>query len=381
MWGAPMIAIIARRLFSALVVVFCVFTISFLIMRSAPGSPFDADKALPAAVVANQAVVTGMAEPISGAYMGMVSEVRVEKNDSVRAGQEIHGESVPITAEEDFEVFRVVAKPGDRLAAGQAALYRKTGFFRQYITSLLSYAHFDFGTTFDSQGQRTVLENIKETLPVSVELGCYALFIALLVGVTAGMIAGWKHNTILDHTVMSFSMLGISIPSIVLGPVLIFVFIIWLQWLPAHGGWESGLWTGWGQKILPSLTLGLAYADVFARLTRGGMLDVVRQDFIRTARAKGLSNGTIIWRHAFRGAIVPSVTFLGPAVAHLLVGSVVVETVFNVPGISKYFVESALNRDYPMVMGVVVLYSTLLVLFNLLVDFAYAFLDPRVTLD
>jgi len=180
---------------------------------------------------------------------------------------------------------------------------------------------------------------------------------------------------------MSFSMLGISIPSIVLGPVLIFVFIIWLQWLPAHGGWESGLWTGWGQKILPSLTLGLAYAGVFARLTRGGMLDVVRQDFIRTARAKGLSNGTIIWRHAFRGAIVPSVTFLGPAVAHLLVGSVVVETVFNVPGISKYFVESALNRDYPMVMGVVVLYSTLLVLFNLLVDFAYAFLDPRVILD
>ena len=122
-------------------------------------------------------------------------------------------------------------------------------------------------------------------------------------------------------------------------------------------------------------------SGVFARLTRGGMLDVVRQDFILTARAKGLSDATIIWRHAFRGAIVPTVTFLGPAVAHLLVGSVVVETVFNVPGISKYFVESALNRDYPMVMGVVVLYSTLLVFFNLLVDLAYAFLDPRVSLD
>jgi oligopeptide transport system permease protein len=377
---------IARRFFSALVVVFCVFTLSFLIMRSAPGSPFDADKALPAAVVANQAVVTGMAEPISSAHTGKVSEVRVEKSDSVKAGQvlwvlEVYGELVSVNADEDFEVFRVVAKPGERLVAGQAALYRKTGFWRQYVTSLLSYARFDFGTTFDSQGQRTVLENIKETLPVSAELGCYALFIALLLGVTAGMFAGWKHNTIMDHTVMSFSMLGISVPSIVLGPLLIFVFIIWLQWLPPHGGWESGLWTGWGQKILPSLTLGLAYAGVFARLTRGGMLDVVRQDFIRTARAKGLSDGTIIWRHAFRGAIVPTVTFLGPAVAHLLVGSVVVETVFNVPGISKYFVESALNRDYPMVMGVVVLYSTLLVFFNFLVDLAYAFLDPRVSLD
>ena len=181
-----------------------------------------------------------------------------------------------------------------------------------------------------------------------------------------------------DHVVMSFSMFGVSVPSIVLGPLLILVFIVWLQWFPAHGGWAVGPWQGWGQKVLPSITLGLAYAAYFARLARGGLLEVRGQDFIRTARAKGLTERRILWTHASRGAAVPAMGFFGPACAHLLVGSVVVETIFNIPGISKYFVESAINRDYPMVMGVVVLYSIFLVLCNLVADLVHAWLDPRI---
>jgi len=378
-----MLRFFLRRVFSAILVVLSVFTLSFFIMRLAPGSPFDSDRPLPASVVANQAAVTGMAEPVVGKVDGQVTALAVKPGSTVQVGDVlmwVHQENgaVPIRATESYSVFRFVVEPGNVVEADDVVLYRQTSLWRQYITTLTSYVQFDFGTTFDSQGLRTVRENIAQTWPVSAELGLYALLIALVFGVGSGLVAGWRPNTMTDHTVMTLSMFGVSVPSIVLGPVLILVFIVWLQWLPAHGGWEVGPWHGWGQKVLPALTLGLAYAAYFARLTRGGLLEVRRQDFIRTARAKGLSERRILWKHAFRGAVVPTVGFLGPACAHLLVGSVVVETIFNIPGISKYFVESAINRDYPMVMGVVVLYSMFLVCFNLIADLAYAWLDPRV---
>ncbi len=377
-----MIRYIARRLLGAILVVFCVFSLSFLIMRLAPGSPFDQDKQLPPEVVSNQAKVTGMAEAIS-ASSGVVRELLVGRGDDVAAGQvyarlEDNGRLTEATAERDFTVFRVVRRIGEKIETGSPILYAETSLWSQYFTTVGSYARFDFGVTFDSKGQRTVLENIRETLPVSAELGLYALIIALVLGVSSGLIAGLKQNSWIDHSVMSAAMVGISVPSIVLGPIFILVFIMQLQWLPAHGGWEVGLFSGWGQKILPAITLGLVYAAYFARLTRGGMLEVIGQDWIRTARAKGLPERLIIFRHALKGAILPAVTFMGPALAHLLVGSVVVEMIFAIPGISKYFVVSAINRDYPMVMGVVVLYSSFLVCFNLLVDIAYAYLDPRV---
>lgn len=378
-----MITYILRRLLGALIVVFCVFTLSFLIMRLSPGSPFDSEREMPPLVVATQAETTGMAKPVPSPVEGTLVEARVEKNEEVSEGQvyaivKVGEEEVAVEAAEDFTVFRVVRRTGERVTAGEPILFQKTGLLGQYLTTLGHYAVFDFGTTFDSRGKRTVLENIKETLPVSMELGLYALFIAMAFGITSGLIAGLRHNTWVDHGVMSAAMVGISVPSIVLGPLLILVFVMQLQWLPAHGGWELGPLNGACQKILPSLTLGLVYAAYFARLTRGGMLEVIRQDWIRTARAKGLSDRVIVFRHALKGAILPAVTFLGPAVAHLMVGSVVVEAVFKIPGISKYFITSAINRDYPMVMGVVVVYSIFLVVFNLLVDIAYAYLDPRV---
>lgn len=378
-----MIGYILRRLFGAVIVVLCVFTISFVIMRVSPGSPFDEEKELPPAVVSSQAAVTGMAAPVLSPVTGTFFESRVEKNQEVSEGEvyavmDVDGTKTEVKAPEDFTVFRVIRRTGEPVEAGQPLAFRKTGLIRQFTTTLSSYLRLDFGTTFDSKGQRTVLENIKETLPVSMELGLYALIIALVLGIPAGLIAGLKQNSLLDHSVMTVAMVGISVPSLVLAPLLILVFILKLQWLPSYGGWESGFTVGWGQKILPAASLGLVYAAYFARLTRGGMLEVVRQDWIRTARAKGMSERVVVFRHALKGAILPAVTFLGPAVASLMVGSVVVEKIFGIAGVSKYFVDSAINRDYPMVMGVVIIYSVFLVIFNLIVDIAYAYLDPRV---
>jgi len=377
-----LIRYILRRLLGSVVVIFCVFTISFLIMRLSPGSPFDEEKELPAAVVAGQAQTTGMARPLASPRTGVVVEVLVQKNQEVEEGEpyvvlDIDGEQRAIKAPEDFVVFRAVRKKGELVEEGRPIVYGRTSLWHQYLTTLKNYSRLDFGVTFDSKGQRTVLENITETLPVSMELGAYALVIAMIFGLGAGLLAGLKQNTWIDHTVMSVAMLGISLPSIVLGPLLILVFVMTLQWLPAYGGWEP-FGGGWGQKILPAFTLGLVYAAYFARVTRGGLLEVIRADWIRTARAKGMSERIVVWRHALKGAILPAVTLRGPTLAHLMVGSVVVEKVFAIPGVSKYFVDSAINRDYPMVMGVVVIYSVFLVFFNLVVDVAYAYLDPRV---
>jgi oligopeptide transport system permease protein len=374
---------VLRRLFGAVLVVFAVFTLSFVIMRISPGSPFDQDRELPPEVVSNQAETTGMAMPVPVPTDAVFIASLVQKNAVVDVGQPyasvlIDGAPSTLVADAPFTVFRVIRRKGDSIPKGGAAVYRHTDISTQYLTTLSNYMSLDFGVTFDSRGQRTVWENIVETLPVSMELGFYALIVALVFGVSSGLIAGLRQNSWMDHTVMSAAMVGISLPSIVLGPLLILIFIMKLQWLPPYGGWEGGLGHGWEYKILPSIALGLVYAAYFARLTRGGMLDVVRQDWIRTARAKGLSDTLIVRRHALRGAILPTVTFLGPAIAHLMVGSVVVEKVFKIPGVSKYFVDSAINRDYPMVMGVVIVYSIFLVLFNLLVDVAYAYLDPRV---
>lgn len=382
-----MIRYIARRLLGAVGVVFCVFVISFVIMRAAPGSPFDSDKAHPPKVIATHAETTGMAEAINSPVGGVVAELRVRpgleisEGDVIAVIQVAGGAREEVVAKESAVVFQPVRTLGETIQAGDDLIYVKTGLVTQMWTTLVHYAQGDFGTTFASRGERTVAENIRETLPVSMELGLYALFIALALGITAGLIAGLKQNTVIDHSVMSAAMVGISVPSIVLGPLLIVIFIMKLEWLPAYGGWELGLTEVPGKKLLPALTLGLGYAAYFARLTRGGMLEVVRQDWIRTARAKGMPDRIVVLRHALKGAILPAVTFLGPAMAHLMVGSVVVEKIFNIPGISKYFIDSAIGRDYPMVMGVVVIYSVFLVLFNLVVDIAYAYLDPRVTYE
>ena len=264
--------------------------------------------------------------------------------------------------------------PAEAKAALQAQYGLDQPLLVQYGRYLKNVAQFDFGPSYKFPA-RSVREIVLGALPISLELGGLALLIAILIGVPVGALAAARQNTFLDHFPMSFAMLGVSIPNFVLGPVLIFVFALTLKWLP------PALWGDANQKVLPALTLSAVYVAYIARLTRGGMLEVTRQDFIRTARAKGLSETVVIARHALRGGLLPVVSFLGPAMARAVTGSIVVEKIFAVPGVGQYFVNAAFNRDYTLVMGVVLFYAALLILLNLLVDVMYGFLDPRVRLE
>ncbi len=219
---------------------------------------------------------------------------------------------------------------------------------------------------------RSVNEILADGLPATLLLGVCALVWALILGLGAGIIGAARQNTKWDHAFMGMAMVGISVPSFVLGPLLILLFSLTLFWFPPAG------WGTFRHVVLPAITLGTLYAAYIARLMRTGLLDVLRSDFIRTAQAKGLSERVIIFRHALKGGILPVVTYLGPAIANLMVGSVVVEKIFATPGIGPYFVDAAFNRDYFLVMGIVLLYSVLLLGMNLLVDVMYAFLDPRI---
>ncbi|MDA8884950.1 ABC transporter permease [Gammaproteobacteria bacterium] len=229
----------------------------------------------------------------------------------------------------------------------------------------------DFGPSFRYPG-RDVSEMIFTGLPITLELAVYAILIAVLVGVFAGVLAALKRNTLLDFIPMTIAMIGICVPTFLMGPLLVLIFGINLELLPVSG-WGNLP----GDKILPSITLGFAYAAYIARLSRGGMLEVLSQDFIRTARAKGLSERVVVTKHAMQGGLIPVVSFLGPAVAGLLAGSFVVETIFQIPGLGRFYVEAAFNRDYTMILGTTIFFSAMIVFFNLLSDMAVMLLNPR----
>ena len=304
-----MIRLIFNRLLVAIPVLLSVITITFLMVHSAPGGPFD--------------------------YERVVSqEVMEQLNQKYNL---------------------------------DAPLYI------QYFDYLSNIIKGDFGPSFRYPG-RNVTEMISLGLPVTLELAIYSIFFATFIGIFFGSIAALKKNTWLDYLPMTISMAGICIPSIVLGPLLSLIFGIWLGWLPVSG-WGEGYP---GSKILPVITLGTAYAAYCARLSRGGMLEVLGQDFIRTARAKGLSEFKVVVFHALRGGLIPVVSFLGPAIAGLLAGSFVVETIFNIPGLGRFYVQAAFNRDYTMILGTTVFFSFLIILFNLIADIAGAAMDPRV---
>jgi oligopeptide transport system permease protein len=209
-------------------------------------------------------------------------------------------------------------------------------------------------------------------LPITFELAFYALMIAVALGIFSGVLAALKRNTFLDYFPMAIAMLGICVPTFLMGPILVLVFGINLEVLPVSG-WD----TLSGDKLLPSITLGFAYAAYIARLSRGGMLEVLGQDFIRTARAKGLSEFSIVTRHAMQGGLLPVVSFMGPAIAGLLGGSFVVETIFQIPGLGRFYVEAAFNRDYTMILGKTIFFSAMIIFFNLLSDLAVLLLNPR----
>ncbi len=298
---------VARRLVFAIPVLLAVATITFFMMRLAPGGPFDAERRLPAAV-----------------------------EESLRARYHL---DQPL--------------------------------WRQYLDYLGNAVRGDLGPSF-RYPDRTVGELLAFGLPVSLTLGLAGLAVALAIGLPAGVIAAVRRNRAADHAAMGLAMLGVSVPNFVLGPLLTIVFAIWLGWLPVAG------WGSWRHLVLPAVTLGLFYAAFIGRLTRAAMLEVIPQDFVRTARAKGLAEPCVVLVHALRIALLPVVSYLGPASARILTGSIVVETIFSVPGVGRYFVTAALNRDYTMVLGTALVYSVLLVALNLLVDLAYGWLDPRI---
>ena len=299
-----------RRVLQLVPTLFIIVSLSFFVIRLAPGSPFASERALPPEVLRDLEAKYGFDRPL----------------------------------------------------------------LAQYGTYLSNLVRFDLGMS-TKYPQMSVAEIIGLGFPVTLQLAAVALVWALLIGINAGIIGALRQNTGWDHGAMALAMVGISLPTFVLGPLLILIFALTLYLFP------PALWGTWKHIILPGITLGSVYAAYVARLTRGGMLEVVRSDFVRTARAKGLSELLITWRHMLKGGLLPVVTFLGPTVANMMVGSVVIEKIFATPGIGPYLVDAAFNRDYFLVMGIVVLFSILLLTMNLLVDVAYGLLDPRIRFE
>ncbi|MEC7865943.1 MAG: ABC transporter permease subunit [Pseudomonadota bacterium] len=303
-----MISLILKRLGTAIPVLLAVITLTFFMVHSAPGGPFDEEKAVS-------------------------PEVLIKLNERYNLNEPL---------------------------------------WKQYFDYLSNVIQGDFGPSF-RYPSRSVTELISIGLPITFELALYAILFALMLGIVAGVISSLRPNTAYDYIPMTAAMAGICIPSIILGPSLTLVFGIWFEWLPV---------TGWGDmpgdKILPVITLGTAYAAYCARLTRGGMLEVLNQDFILTARAKGLSEFRVVIIHALRGGLIPVIAFLGPAMAGLLAGSFVVETIFGIPGLGRFYVEAAFNRDYTMILGTSIFFSCLIIFFNLLSDLVAASLNPRL---
>ncbi|MDH3510629.1 MAG: oligopeptide ABC transporter permease OppB [Gammaproteobacteria bacterium] len=263
--------------------------------------------------------------------------------------------------------------PPDIEANLRQAYHLDEPLYQQFARYIGNLARGDFGPSFQYR-DFSVTELIQSGFPVSLRLGGFAMLLALIVGVVAGTIAALRQNSSSDHVVMAVSMTGISIPNFVMAPLMILVFAVHLGWLPA-GGLGDG---GFRNMLLPVISLALPQIAFISRLTRGSMIEVLRSNYIRTARAQGLSTRAIIFTHALKPALLPVVSYLGPATAAVITGSVVIEQIFGVPGLGRYFVQGALNRDYTLVMGVVVFYGILIIVFNFLVDLIYGFLDPRL---
>jgi len=264
------------------------------------------------------------------------------------------------------------AVPAEVLEALEAQYNLNQPLWQQYISYLGDVVRGDMGPSFKYPG-RSVNELIYSGLGTTAELGFYAMLVAIFIGVIAGVTASMRPNTMQDYVPMTAAMIGICMPSFLLGPLLVLIFGIHLDWLPVSG-WNQIP----GDKILPAITLGTGYAAYIARLSRGGMLEVLSQDYIRTARAKGLSEFLIIGKHALRGGLIPVVAFLGPAFAGLLGGSFVVETIYQIPGLGRFYVQAAFNRDYTMILGTTVFFATLIIVFNLLSDMLAVWLNPKL---
>ncbi len=266
--------------------------------------------------------------------------------------------------------------PPEILKNIQAKYHLDESLPKQYIRYLTNIVQGDFGPSF-AYKDFTVTELIAKGFPVSLTIGGLALLLAIIIGISLGTLAAVNQNTWLDYALMSSAMTGISIPNFVVAPLLILLFAIYNKWLPA-GGWSDG---NWANLVLPVVALSLHYIAYIARIMRGSLIEILKQDYIRTAKAKGLSPFTIVIKHAIKPALMPVISYLGPAAAGILTGSVVIEKIFGIPGLGQYFVQGALNRDYTLVMGVIIFVGVLIILFNLIVDILYAWLDPKIQLE
>jgi oligopeptide transport system permease protein len=244
-------------------------------------------------------------------------------------------------------------------------------WYEQYGIMILNIVKLDFGDSVRYQGQ-SVNEIIRRHLPYSATIGLLAYLLALFLGLAAGITAALKQNSAFDYGSMALAMLGLSVPNFVLGPILVLCFSLGIYLFP------PARWGGVSSLVLPVITLSAIYAAYIARLTRAGMLEVMRSDYIRTARAKGLDEKTVLLKHGLRGGIIPVVSFTGPALAALLAGTVVVERVFSIPGLGNIFIQAVQNRDEPLILGIVAFLSIMIMIFNLIVDISYGFLDPRI---
>jgi len=356
---------IIRRLLWLVVVLLAVSAITFGLMHSVPGGPFDREKALPPEIIANLEARYNLDQPLYMQYLQYLFDVLVPHFSLLEKDPD-GGYIKPTPSLQDDYLIR-------------------------FNIGAVEFKWMNFGPSYASRS-RTVNDIFKDNLPVSFQLGTLAITFALLLGVPMGILAALKQNTIFDYLGMSISIFGVSVPVIVLGPILVWLFGVALKWLPP---------TGWGAKppyilglfpsnigpeffkyaLMPAVALGLGSSASFARLTRASLLQVIREDYIRTARAKGLMERLVITRHALKNSLIPVITILGPLFAALVTGTFVTEQVFGIPGMGKYFVTSISNRDYPVIMGTILLYAILLVIANVLVDLTYAFLDPRIRYD
>lgn len=311
-----MLSYAIRRLLGAIPTLFIIITVAFFMMRIAPGGPFDSQRRLPPEIEHNIKAAYDLDKPV----------------------------------------------------------------YQQYLIYLGKLARGDLGPSYKNK-DFSVSELIADGLPVSAKLGLSAIVLAIAFGLTMGTIAALRQNNAADYSIMSLAMIGITIPTFVMAPILTLIFGVYGVSLFGYdislpvGGWNGGALRN---MILPVIVLSLPQIAVIARLTRGSMVEVLHSNYVRTARAKGLSSTQVVVRHALRAAVLPLVSYLGPAIAGILTGSLVVEQIFGIPGIGRYFVQGALNRDYTLVLGVLIYYATFVILLNLLADILYAVLDPRV---
>ena len=346
-----------KRLFSMLLVLLAVSAITFALMHAVPGGPFDTEKRLPEAQKELIEEVYHLNDPLLIQYRDYLSDVIIPRITTEEPGQ--------YSVMEDYLIEFKVGK--------------------------VWFQWMNFGPSYTSTS-RSVTNIIEQQFPVSFQLGILALLISVLIGVPLGIIAAIRHNTWADYVSMGVAILGVSVPVIVIGPILVRIFGISLKWLPPTGWgarppFKLGLWPDkldWNffkYAIMPAIALGAGQSAIIARMTRASLLEVMSEDYIRTARAKGLREKMVILKHALKNAMIPVVTIFGPLFAAVVTGSFTTEIIFGIPGLGQYFVSSISNRDYPVIMGTILLYVLLLVTANLLVDITYALLEPRIRFE